>query len=777
MLQIGNKYYIQAETLQGLISVADNIHQIDLAKKLDKTIWQGLWRNRKGASSWQHITDPKKKSKRLIDIETIPASTLEKYNLPTVEGLKKLAAAKSKELAVKAKAQTDSSLPLHIEKFQDIADFSVLRFKFNLDAARANDLAIAASIVRFLCHYQTKLGEEGKNNGTIHIGYESKAALRLSVIEYIAGKKLYGFDISNPRVLFEKEKAWSKAIQQAFKEHSNLKKIDLEKVAREYALRTLVPNYFGLKNRQVIGRREDDSDIIVGDYNIKEWHAAQVLYNYMNPGVGNKLDYEEVYVRYEMACRKASKEPVSLSSVKRFLSNTAIKEFAMWERSGFAELDKYLPHVSGKRATYSLAKGGYDGFSVDFKTATDKGVVMLTVVAVFDYMSEAITGYDIGYVENGKMVRNMYRNHLNLTGGRSYYEIESDRFSGNLAKDTQEIFAYCCNIISMPAPNDPRKKAPNPKSRFAERYLPELNRLAQSFPGWKGTNITSIDKNRKPNPDYSDSNFVQTYEEGVQQIIKLINIYNNQSLKKFGGKSRMEMCLNNISEKAPVIDPLLQAVYLNQFTITTVRHHIVKITRGSKPNQEVHEWKWEDADLYAHKMNKGNRVAAYFDENDMDMVSLYSFDEKEPNNKDKHIFIHAIDKKLVRAQRAKAEQTDVDIKEIGKQHSYRKKVVERKNRKQLEFEAAIYGIDISNMSLELAEQLVLGARATQKDSIILTPEERYAEALATPVAQQQASYYEDRILRENGMQVPETDSETMSLEDKRKAYLRKKFKK
>ena len=171
----------------------------------------------------------------------------------------------------------------------------------------------------------------------------------------------------------------------------------------------------------------------------------------------------------------------------------------------------------------------------------------------------------------------MFRNHLNMMGGRSYLEVESDRFSGNNAAETRAIFEETCQTITQPLPNDPEGKAANPKARLVERLIQEVNRMAQNSEGWKGTNITSIDSQRKPNPDYKPANFIDSTEEGINQVIKLINAYNNVRLKKFGNKSRIEVCKSNINPQAPLIESWRMALILNQNTLVTLRNGAVSM--------------------------------------------------------------------------------------------------------------------------------------------------------------------------------------------------------
>lgn len=643
----------------------------------------------------------------------------------------------------------DSLILLHESQFISIEDFEYFRTYHKLNAKKSNDLMAGAGWLKLLNAYQTK-------SETTQIGFESKLILRESVLQIVSKKELYGFKVSNLRVLQNKELDWRKAAANSVKE----------------ALNSLVPGWFGNANAQRLGKPSGSNDVLLpsGRINLKEWHANTLVMLYMNPGVANKLDFEEIHRRYVKKCAAEDKTPLSLSSVKSFLTSNEVRQFTVWERDGFAQLDKMLPHLKGKRPEYSLSKGGYDGLQVDFYTDVDGKRMMLTVVAVFDYASEAITGFDVGEVENGLMVRNMYRNHLKNTGGKTYLELESDRFSGNLASETSRLFKSTCNTLTQPAPNDPHGKASNPKARYVERLVQELNRLAQNVPGWKGTNITSIDRSRKPNPDYMSGSAVSSYAEGVKQVINLVNIYNNVSQEKFEGRSRIEQFKQCLNPKAPVVSPEMQALLLNQHTITAIRNSVVKIT----VNKRDYEYEFYEYTQLLHLLNKKHQVRVYYDETDMSTVDVFGFDEAKNLDQDRYL---ATLGRLKRVQRSKHEQTPDDLKQLGKMQHQRSTLLKQIDRKTLEMEAAYYGLELpQGISLKEMKMLVLAERAKQAGVLLEPLETRFAEELATEPAQQYTSYYEDRLLREKGHQVPVPVVTSLADEKARREFSRRKFK-
>lgn len=701
----------------------------------------GLKRNRKGeVATWKHKSSAYDKRVKLIDYDSLPESTRSK--LPLREELITQCLADITEDKLVQENDAIASIESLQRSSCDIQDYYFF-IKKVLDKSKAHDLMLAAGWLRFLNKYRTP-------KETRLIGFNTKLELRESAVEKLIaqakakkGLHLYGFKVTNAKVLQRKEGDWAKAYEGMAVE--DMPMIEAQKNANEAALSTLVNENFGNNHRRVLGKlNENEADRILlpsGRIDFSEWNARTLVWIFMNPGKANKYDFENLYRRYEYKCREENRKPaVSISAVKEFLTSNEVKLYTTRERSGWAELDKMLPHVYGKRSQFSLSKVGYDGFQVDFNTRMivngKPKQLMLTVVAMFDYMSEAVTGFDIGLVEDGKMVRTMFRNHLNTMGGRSPIEVESDRFSGNLADDTRGLFEKTCRIITQPVPNDPQGKAPNPKARFVERLIQELNRLSQNVQGWKGTNITSIDKNRKPNPDYRSENFTEGYSESVSQIITLINIYNNDTYNR--EQSRIAVCMENINPNAITIPQENIALLLNQSTQVKVVGGLVSFI----VNRRKYDYQFPEFDQFVHLMEKGFFVTVYYDEANMDTVDVFGM-------RDQYIGTLGREHRVVRA---KAEQTADDLHRLGVMSSNRKKAISRiegPSRKVLELQAADFGIDISNMSMKDAQEVIAGM-------MDIRPEELYEEALSTPNAIQTRNYYEDRLLRANGEAVPVT---------------------
>lgn len=521
-------------------------------------------------------------------------------------------------------------------------------------------------------------------------------------------------------------------------------------------------------NAQIIGKpKGDGTDCFIDgtNININDFHASTIIKLTMNPGKKNKLDFVQIHARYSRECDRLGKEAASLSAVKAFLGKECVKDIFRWERNGFADFDKILAHVHGKSPEYSLRKGGIDGFQVDFYTEDKKGYVMLTAIPVFDYKSEAITGLDVSHTETGLIVRNAYRNHLRLHGGRTYFELDMDASMANKAERTKEMFDKVVSRVHTSMSDDPTgKHRANSKSRISERLIEEFNRLTQNMEEWKGTNITSYFIHRKPNPDFAVK-YMPTVQDGIQQIVKLVNIYNNEKLDKFGGKSRMEVFNASMDPEAEIIDPMLQAQLFNWSTTKAIVGDLLAIT----VNTVKYEYFIDNPLEWAPKMGIGRRVKVYYDEDDMKQVYVFGWEIDEQGNPiESFLGVLQQGERSYRDQRSQTEK-DIQLQEI--QMGKRKKMISQVLRKQYEVEAYNYGIDPSVYpNLKDLEKVIMGARSKfEMESL----DERFSEALATPEAERTTNFYKEHFAQK-GIKFEEKPTVVGDMKQKA-ALLREKF--
>ena len=101
--------------------------------------------------------------------------------------------------------------------------------------------------------------------------------------------------------------------------------------------------------------------------------------------------------------------------------------------------------------------------------------------------------------------------------------------------------------------------------------------------------------------------------------------------------------------------------------------------------------------------------------------------------------------KVTYVQKAKAEQTPEDLAEAARQRAIRRKTEENITKKNLEFEASLYDIDISGLPFEEALAEVMAARELQSGELVESFDERFGDELSTENAKETTRYYQDRL--------------------------------
>ena len=216
--------------------------------------------------------------------------------------------------------------------------------------------------------------------------------------------------------------------------------------------------------------------------------------------------------------------------------------------------------------------------------------------------------------------------------------------------------------------------------------------------------------------------------------------------------------MENINPNAPVIPQENISMLLNQSTIVAVRNGLVAF----EVSRKTYEYKFEEYYLHTHAMMKGYKVKVYYDETDMSSVDVFGEDDQ---------FIATLGR-LKRVVKNKAEQTSEDQGRAAAMRANRLKAIQHGegiNRKLLELEASEFGLDISNMSLTEAQELIAGMKS-------INAEELFEDVLSTPEAASAKRYYEDRILRANGELVPVSNQERKSLEQERREMVKENAK-
>jgi len=610
-----------------------------------------------GRTSWFKKRHPEKKTAILVDFDSIPEDSRTK--LPPREELIAKAKAELTNESSLRQAQADISLTQLHRDFRMLDDYRwfLKKLEGKEDAmVKADELSQAQAWLRLLTNYQTK-------TQTRAINFETKALLRQAVLNQILEgakvkdhlgnvkrlKFLHGFKVTNVVVLQRTELQWGKIYDEAFLRASHLPAAEAERQAREATCSWMLHGNEGNSHRLLFN----------------EAHQHICLDLYSGPC---KLDMTFTFQCYQKLVREElSEQPVEISTVKEFLSGDWGRSFAAPSRHGSYFNECYVkPLVLGKKPQYSFSLVAGDGWqpgrTVRVQVYNQKRQAyewkekVCTVWLWYDWMSEAIVGFDIAPNEDYAMIRSAFRQILTLNDNLVPKAIILDRKAAE-SKENELLF----NRMGVQVMN---KRAYNPKENPAERLNKEMNKVHRILDQhW--VNITNHKPNYVHNPEHVRGAEAMQWNEYLSMIMNIINVHNNQPLEKFAGKSRAQVCQENVNPECERIDPLQRTLLFGvRRCPETIRNGVLSLQINSRVHEyEVPEWHIGSAGLIG-KTNKRFQVAVYYDERFLDTVDIYRYADEQDGSQDVYLGTCT---KLQRVNKAPTEQTHDDKLILGHQ--------------------------------------------------------------------------------------------------------------
>ncbi len=588
------------------------------------TVWTSLQRNREGISnSWSHIIDPKNKSLRLINYDTIPDATIKKYGIPT-------------------KQELIARLGLESIKREVQTDIKTLNW-YNTNP-KALDLAHEyARIACWLTYCAKMRPSEARAKGFAGTDDFYETAINLINKEAVE----YGFrtwKVKNLQVFKRLLKPFNEALK--------------GKESRDHALESVISDKFGKQNAK---KTNEDFE-------------KTLLILYVNKYTGIKLLYEQVYNEYE-AIRTGIKRMVDPETgevltegeinisllpqvhprtVTNFFNEPEIKIITSKFRDGSKyHNDRYRPYISRLKPRFSYSMTSSDGQTMPFRLIINNKLTYKRAVAylIFDVNSEAIVGVAYDKEENKSVMQEAFNNLLLQTNGLIPMENQLDNFGRSFESDLKQLYKY----VSFCQPY-------NPQSKYAERLIGEFEKeCLREVRGYQGTNNQSKKQSGKKNPDvievgYTFSQMVSLYEEKIAK-------WNNTAPKWSKGRTRLEMLNGNVNPECVQLSPRELAKIAGEYRLESIDRGFVNMEyEGVKYQFEVPAYE----QIVSHLEN-GWRIRAYFlPSHTINSIFIYNF--KEINNTALDSFLcECINVDQVRPQAAKAEQTELDGHKLGHQ--------------------------------------------------------------------------------------------------------------
>ncbi len=353
-----------------------------------------------------------------------------------------------------------------------------------------------------------------------------------------------------------------------------------------------------------------------------EIHQAIVLEIHKN---AQKLDKRRTWIEYKEVCERHNYIPVGLTTIKNFLNQDDIKAITAQSRHGskyYDNDDKYRPHTKRSRPNYSFSCAAGDGWYPGHAVIKPNGSTGRVVVWLwYDWKTETILGYEIGLTETAHLVRNAFKNILKLHNGQCPKSIVTDKMLAK-NKDNAELFSHL-GVIPL------EKRAYNPKSNPAERLNKELNKIHHQLdPYW--ANITNNSIEYKHNDEHLKQAQPLSMDKFKILVDRIVNAFNHEKLTKYNGLSRIEYLEANKDMEPIVIDPTDQVLAFGTHKLTTVRNGFIYFNIGSKKyTYEVPNWH-----KIITKINPGLKVRIYFDEEDLESISVFNYSNVSDTSED-----------------------------------------------------------------------------------------------------------------------------------------------
>lgn len=574
-----------------------------------------------GSGRWQQITCPTT-GRKLICYDTLPPRT--KAKLPD----KEIMLQSYHQAQAKAAQQTyDMKVAgLALQVVEDPAYISAL-MDAGKSPAQARKLARQIGWVKYVATCKDKGGFDTVRQWKL-------AVLEAMHMEYKAGKL-------------------------AFKAPASIQVLDRK--VREYKTKgglSIALNNKGLK--KPIKFDQAQKAIVFGLYS-----SSQKL---------SKLECWEQYKHIATSTLGVAPEKLaSYDTVKRYLGSNQIEMAAAALRHGPSYVNTKLRPTSRRhKPAYSHLLLSGDGLVLGETVMIPKGhpflpagyikdpqkkwvAGSLVVWLWYDWLSEAIVGYSIGFKENGSMIRRAFKQMLKLHDNRLPAVVHIDR-KWSLVKDVATMFKQAGVQVDEKSPYSPNQS-------MAERLNKEMGKVHRLL-SERWVNITNHQINFvRETKDIPKNSTMRHVDEAVRMVRDVINLYNNRPVRKFG-MSRIAYHKAHYAESCLQLDTLTRLFYFGISRETKIQAGRFTLTIGRKTYEyEVHNW-----DFVETQIGRNRKVRVRVDEDHPEVADIYRMDTNGSPDNDVYLSTVTLAETYTPG---KALQTDADRKVLGKQEAWK----------------------------------------------------------------------------------------------------------
>lgn len=429
------------------------------------TIWTGLKRSRKGSESWQYRTDADDQRRRWIVVETLPGMTRQCVEYHYGNDL--VQQCHSERLLVEALALIEPD---------DRAWFLMQKPRkggIGIPAEKAAQLAEACGWLRL------------SDSEFWATAWARRSEFFHSVVQVVAGRNLYGFKVSNGRVLERRLKRW-----------------------QDEGRESLLPKNCGNCNAA----------------KLCETQIKRIVSLYASP---LKPSIQAVADIYNREAQERDWNTVDYERVRQILQFSDHRQIISLARHGKDAAKNELERtIKRRRPSFPDALWVGDGSTIQlyYKDKAGKVQSNLYAYAIIDAYSESIIGYAIGATETATLVQASLRDAVRKTG-MTPYQLQYDNSSANKGQEAQQLFDQLARLHFPTAPY-------SGKAKVIEAIW---GRMEQSnmrhFPNFKGGNITAKSRDARANPDFlanlMKSGELPSFDQVVAQFRLVVETMNN----------------------------------------------------------------------------------------------------------------------------------------------------------------------------------------------------------------------------------------------------------
>ncbi|WP_238354554.1 transposase family protein [Fulvivirga marina] len=476
----------------------------DYRTQLEETINKGKYRNKNnGLDSWQH---EKVSGDVLINYNTIPTPTLDKYDLPEPAQLFK-------------------------RNIEQLISIPAKAYDYFLGKPEVYEIARELSETAGWLLFLSSVSRSQSTS----MGYNSLDDLYNDAIELMGAKDDWSkWKCNSIQVLKRKLKPFNKLFKKPL--NGNYTDQDLYE-----SLDSLISKKYGNSNSQKLG--EEQEALLIQIYSEPNKPSIEQTYNmYMRKA--NEM--VQAYVVSNGQYGWSHKALVSDSTVKHFLMSKDVQQLVYEQRHGRQQYrDKFEIVTKRKTPSYANALWVLDGSPVHryyFDPKTKKAYSRLNAFVILDAHSWCVIGFHVSTTETTEAVKESLRMACELSGylpNQLQFDNSSAIKSYHAQQCMHALTAHCTPTA-----------VGNARSKIIESFFSKFNDQILKFrTGYTGGNITAktLDRsgNREALAKQVKDGLLPTIDQAIKELHEDFTLWNHKSFN--GSKSPLEKYKESIA--------------------------------------------------------------------------------------------------------------------------------------------------------------------------------------------------------------------------------------